>query len=83
MKAFALAEKRTSPGPMPRCVAVASPADFHRHTGRSALRRILRGPRLQAKLTIGAPDDVYEREADRVADEVMRMPEPRLQAAST
>ena len=45
------------------------------------MRRILRGPRLQAKLTIGAPDDAYEREADRVADAVMRMPEPRVQAA--
>ncbi|HRJ53114.1 MAG TPA: DUF4157 domain-containing protein [Candidatus Thiothrix moscowensis] len=30
---------------------------------------------LQTKLTIGEPDDVYEREADRVADQVMRMPE--------
>ena len=43
------------------------------------IRRILRGPCLQTKLTIGVQDDVYEREADRVADEVMRMPEPRLQ----
>ena len=31
---------------------------------------------LQTKLRIGAPDDRYEREADRVANEVMRMPEP-------
>ena len=31
---------------------------------------------LQPKLRIGAPDDRYEREADRVADEVMRMPAP-------
>ena len=83
MKAFALAEKRTSPGSIPRCTMAASPADSHWHTGRAAVRQILRGPRLQAKLTIGAPDDVYEREADRVADEVMRMPEPRLQAALT
>ncbi len=30
---------------------------------------------VQAKLTIGAPDDEYEQEADRVADAVMRMPE--------
>ena len=28
---------------------------------------------VQAKLTVGAPDDEYEREADRVADQVMRM----------
>jgi len=34
---------------------------------------------VQAKLKIGQPDDEYEREADRVADQLMRMPEPRLQ----
>jgi hypothetical protein len=31
---------------------------------------------MQAKLTISHPDDPYEREADRVADTVMRMAEP-------
>src|SRR5262245_15033756 len=31
-------------------------------------------PGIQLKLTIGQPDDVYEREADRVADKVMGMP---------
>lgn len=31
---------------------------------------------LQARLLVGRPDDAYEREADRVAGEVMRMPEP-------
>ncbi len=31
---------------------------------------------LQAKLKIGAPDDEYEREADHVADQVMRMAVP-------
>lgn len=30
----------------------------------------------QAKLKIGQPNDTYELEAERVADEVMRMPEP-------
>jgi outer membrane protein OmpA-like peptidoglycan-associated protein len=30
---------------------------------------------LQAKLTVNEPGDVYEREADRVADQVMRMPD--------
>jgi hypothetical protein len=32
-------------------------------------------PYLQAKLTVGSPDDPFEREADVVADQVMRMPE--------
>ncbi len=35
--------------------------------------------RLQPKLKIGAPNDKYEQEADRVADQVMRMPEPSVQ----
>jgi hypothetical protein len=34
----------------------------------------LRSPTLQAKLTISHPHDRYEQEADRVADQVMRMP---------
>jgi hypothetical protein len=33
-------------------------------------------PLIQPKLRIGASDDKYEQEADRVADQVMRMPEP-------
>ena len=35
---------------------------------------------IQPKLTIGEPDDEYEEEADRVADQVMRMPDPHLSA---
>lgn len=34
---------------------------------------------IQPKLTINQSSDKYELEADRVADQVMRMPEPRLQ----
>ncbi len=37
------------------------------------------GLRLQAKLRIGAPNDKYEQEADRVAEQVLRMPEPTVQ----
>ena len=33
---------------------------------------------IQAKLKIGWPGDVYEQEADRVADQVLRMPEPHI-----
>lgn len=36
-------------------------------------------PLIQAKLTIGQPNDRYEQEADRVADLLMRMPDPGLQ----
>ena len=34
---------------------------------------------LQPKLTVNSPGDRYEQEADRVADQVMRMPDPELQ----
>ena len=34
---------------------------------------------IQPKLKINQPGDKYEQEADRVADQVMRMPEPILQ----
>ena len=36
-------------------------------------------PRFQPKLTVNTPGDKYEQEADRVADMVMRMPEPTVQ----
>lgn len=34
---------------------------------------------LQAKLTIGQPDDKHEREADRIADQVVHAPDPLIQ----
>ncbi len=35
-------------------------------------------PIFQPKLIVGAPDDPAEREADRVAEQVLRMPEPEV-----
>ena len=35
--------------------------------------------RLQTKLEVGPPGDELEQEADAVADEVMRMPDPALE----
>ncbi len=46
---------------------------------RAEIRRILRSTGAQGKLTIGEPNDKYEQEADRVADEVMRKPELNVQ----
>jgi len=47
----------------------------HRHQDNSAPQHG-EGPRLlQAKLTISDPNDIYEKEADRVADQVLRMPD--------
>ena len=44
-----------------------------------AIRNILYGPAVQPKLRIGPADDKYEREADRVAEQVMRMPDEPVQ----
>jgi hypothetical protein len=38
---------------------------------------------IQTKLRIGRPGDRYEQEADRVADQVMRMPPPDIQRKPT
>lgn len=49
------------------------------HYGHSLSRmqaKINRPSVIQPKLTIGQPGDKYEHEADRVAEQVMRMPEP-------
>lgn len=39
--------------------------------------------RIKTKLRMGKPDDKYEREADRVADTVMRMPESMAKRSET
>lgn len=63
-------------GPAPfrpgRTEAAASPAPL----GNQAMQRLLLSSGVQPKLTINQPGDAYEQEADRVADAVMRMPEP-------
>lgn len=38
---------------------------------------------LQPKLSIGTPSDRYEMEADRIADQIMRMPAPAIQPQPT
>ena len=61
--------------PVRRLYAQRQPAFCHDCTRQAgAIRQILEGPRLQTKLTVGAPHDAHEQEADRVAEAVMRMP---------
>jgi hypothetical protein len=63
--------------------SIRSPVDqvlyLQRTIGNQAVQRLIKSGTLQAKLRIGQPGD-KEQEADRVAEQVMRMPEP--QAAS-
>jgi hypothetical protein len=44
--------------------------------GNQGMRRLLSRGVLQRKLAINQPGDVYEQEADRAAETVMRMPDP-------
>ena len=44
--------------------------------GNQAAQRLLRDGVIQAKLTVNQPGDRFEQEADRVAEQVMRIPEP-------
>ena len=48
---------------------------LQRTAGNQAVQRLIKSRTLQAKLKIGQPNDVYEQEADRVADQVTKMPE--------
>lgn len=47
--------------------------------GNQGVRRLLRSRAIQPKLAISRPNDIYEQEADRVAEQVMRMPKPAMQ----
>lgn len=49
----------------------------------SHLSHLVQNSPIQAKLEIGQPNDIYEQEADRVADEVIRMPDKQHIADSS
>lgn len=60
-----------------------SPVDqilsLQRTVGNRAVQRLFKSGAIQAKLKIGQPGDIYEREADQVAEQVMQMPDPKVQ----
>lgn len=51
---------------------------LQRTIGNRAVERLIKSGNLRAKLRISRPGDVYEQEADRVAEQVLLMPEPRI-----
>lgn len=55
---------------------VARILHLQRTIGNQAVQRLVESGILHAKLRIGQLGDIYEQEADKVADAVMRMPEP-------
>ena len=44
--------------------------------GNQAVQRLIESGVIQAKIKISEPGDIYEQQADRIAEQVMRMPEP-------
>jgi hypothetical protein len=62
---------------LPSTVAVATRVYAHpilslqRTIGNQAVQRLLKSRVLQAKLTVGRPDDIYEQEAEQVANQVV------------
>jgi hypothetical protein len=60
-----------------RSAAPAHPiVQLQQTIGNQAVQRLLRSRAIQPKLAISQPGDIYEQEADRVAEQVMQMPEP-------
>ena len=53
---------------------------LHQTIGNQSIQRLIKysGIRIMAKLTIGAPDDIYEQEAERVSEQVMRMTDEEI-----
>ncbi len=64
-----------------------SPVDrilfLQRTIGNQAVQKMMNSGIIQAKLKIGQPNDKYEQEADRISEQVMRMPEPEIQRTPT
>lgn len=52
---------------------------LQRTIGNQAVNRLLQAKTVRAKLAVSQPGDIYEQEANRVADQVMRMPDPTIQ----
>lgn len=60
----------------PQTASRAEVLALHRQMGNQQLQRLLARHRLQAKLKVGAAQDVYEQEADRIAAQVLAQPVP-------
>jgi hypothetical protein len=52
---------------------------LQRAVGNQAVIRLFKAGVIQAKLRIGQSNDIFEQEADRVAEQVMRVPEPLME----
>src|SRR5579863_2690813 len=59
------------------------PTSLQQMYGNQRMQGLLARGVVQAKLTVNQPGDAFEREADRVADAVVRMPDSRSKAESS
>jgi GH24 family phage-related lysozyme (muramidase) len=85
-RVYIRASQKENPVPRPlqaRVAAGPTPTGYQpnvhalqRALGNRTVGRLLRAGVIQARLRVGQPDDKYEREADRMAEQVMRMAEP-------
>jgi hypothetical protein len=64
------------PPPHPEAQPSAPLLDLQRTRGNQYVQRLLSARAIQPKLSVSEPGDPLERDADRVADAVMRMPDP-------
>lgn len=75
-------ERAPFPGPLER-----TPEQMLLHlqqaVGNRATQALLASGTIQPKLRVGPPDDLLEREADRVADSIVRMPEATAGESTT
>lgn len=55
---------------------------LHQTVGNQAVQRLFQSGAIQRKLTVGKPNDICEQKADRMAEQVMRMPETSAQRQS-
>lgn len=83
MMGVKIATQQRSPNTISRSIARPAstrvrPSGYHlqRTIGNSATSRLLQSHHIQTKLSVSNAGDAAEREADRVADKVMRMPAP-------
>ncbi len=79
MKTFATKVKRTTPTAYKSQPNTQQPMWPVHQAHQAEIRRIFFSTGAQAKLTIGQPNDKFEQQADRVADQVIAMPDPKLQ----
>lgn len=64
------------------CCAKTSTSEARGFSRKSISPLALSSPMVQAKLKVGAPNDRYEQEADRIADQVMRVSDTQVQRKS-